>query len=245
MLYGCLSKNPFLMASVTLGLPINYFALSSALSILGKTGKGSNNLTSWKLEYIVLGGIMLWIAVAFVAGAILPAVYSGDVAAMSLTIVGYVCITTCMLYYLAPLSVLMEIIKNKDAAGLHTPMVVMNLITSTFWSIYGFAFVGDPVVYAPNMFAMLISGAQMYLKCTFPSIDPSKLQRRMTVNATVGDDEETKTQDSEIPYRHRAGSITQDVLCGDGTVATIEASALSRLQSQFVCPEITARFNQS
>eukprot|EP00428_Durinskia_dybowskii_P063287 CAMPEP_0170372028 /NCGR_PEP_ID=MMETSP0117_2-20130122/9338_1 /TAXON_ID=400756 /ORGANISM="Durinskia baltica, Strain CSIRO CS-38" /LENGTH=116 /DNA_ID=CAMNT_0010626867 /DNA_START=48 /DNA_END=395 /DNA_ORIENTATION=+ len=61
LLYGCLINDPFVMCSVTLGLPANYFAVSSALSILGKTGKGSNNETTWKLEYIIVGGMMVWI----------------------------------------------------------------------------------------------------------------------------------------------------------------------------------------
>eukprot|EP00428_Durinskia_dybowskii_P075837 CAMPEP_0170400168 /NCGR_PEP_ID=MMETSP0117_2-20130122/24356_1 /TAXON_ID=400756 /ORGANISM="Durinskia baltica, Strain CSIRO CS-38" /LENGTH=496 /DNA_ID=CAMNT_0010656903 /DNA_START=29 /DNA_END=1519 /DNA_ORIENTATION=+ len=215
MLYGTLIKDPFVMCSVTLGLPANYFAISSALSILGKTGKGSENHTTWKLEYVVVSGLAMWIFVAFVVGAILPAIVDGDVGDLAINIVGYVCIATCLLYYLAPLSVLMEIIKNKDAAGLYTPMVVMNLLTSTTWAAYGFIFIGDVVVYSPNMFAMLISCAQLYLKFAYPSIDPTKLQRRMTV------DNGTDSGEPE-PYRHRTGTIVQDVLCGDGTIGVIE-----------------------
>ena len=215
LLYGCLINDPFVMCSVTLGLPANYFAVSSALSILGKTGKGSNNETTWKLEYIIVGGMMVWIIVAFVTGSIFPAALSGNDKGASIQVVGYVCIITITLYYLAPLSALGEIIKNRDAAGLYMPMVIMNMLTSTTWAAYGFIFIGDVVVYAPNMLAMLISAAQVYLKLTYPSIDPTKLQRRMTVDSTT-------EGSAPEPYRHRAGTITQEILCADGTIGVIE-----------------------
>ena len=215
MLYGTLIKDPYVMCSVTLGLPANYFAVSSALSILGKTGKGSKNHTTWKLEFVVVSGIALWILIAFTVGAILPAIMDGNVGDLAITIVGYVCMTTCLLYYLAPLSVLMEIIKNKDAAGLHTPMVVMNMVTSATWAAYGFIFIGDVVVYTPGCFAILISAAQLYLKWIYPSIDPTKLQRRMTVDNGKG-------EGVPEPNRHRTGTIVQDILCGDGTIGVIE-----------------------
>ena len=206
------------MSSVTLGLPINFFAVSSALGILGKTGKGSNNHTSWKLEYIVLGGLMMWTVVAFICGAIYPAIYGDNIGNKSISIVGNLCLVTTLLYYIAPLSVLLEIIKNKDAAGLYGPMIIMNLITSTAWAAYGYVFIGDVVIYSPNMFAMLISCLQLYLKLSYPSIDPTKLQRRMTIDYS-NEGEDAKEPE---PYRYRAGTITQDILCGDGTIAVVE-----------------------
>lgn len=226
MLYGCLIKDPFLMSSVALGLPANYFAVSSALSILGKTGKGSNNETTWKLEYIVLIGLMVWICVGFTCGAVLPAVVPEGAVPIAVAIVGYTCIVTCLLYYFAPLTAALEIIKNKDAAGLHLPMVVSNLITSTVWAAYGFIFIGDPVVFGPNMFAVALSCCQMYLKCAYPSVDPTKLQRRMTKDTkdfTIsGESESDEEEMKEAPAEHRPRAFTQDVLCGDGTVQVIE-----------------------
>jgi uncharacterized protein with PQ loop repeat len=219
MLYGCLIRDPFLMCSVTVGLPANYFAVSSALSILGKTGKGSNTETRGMFDTIILIGFSVWMWVAFAAGAVGPAVYPEAASATSVSIVGYTCIATCMLYYFAPLTVLMEIIKNKDAAGLYMPMVVMNLITSTVWAAYGFIFIGDAVVYAPNMFAVILSACQLYLKCAYPSSDAS--DRAKGDDGTVTDDDE-ETKADTVSHRPRSGSLTQEVLCGDGTVAVIE-----------------------
>lgn len=216
------------MASVTLGVPINYFAVSSALGILGKSGKVSDNDTSWRLDCIILGGVGMWVVVAFTIGAILPLLVDEDKKnGVALSILGYVACATCMFYYLSPLTVLMEIIKTKDAAGLYTPMIVMNLITSAMWGAYGFIFIGDVVVYGPNLFAVLLSGVQLGIKCCYPSIDASTLQRKLTVVEMVDDfvhgDEEAKEafMEDPRPLRGRAGTLTQNIICGDGTVGVI------------------------
>lgn len=232
MLYGCLNGDPFVMASVTLGLPINYFALSSAFGILGKSGKVADNTTSWRLDCIVLGGIAVWVIVAFVIGAILPHTLAEDrKPSVATSIVGFTACVTCMIYYFSPLTVLLEIIKEKDAAGLYLPMIVMNLITSASWGAYGFIYIGDVVVYGPNLFAVLLSASQLVLKCVYPSIDPSKLQRKLTVVEMASEfeagDEEAKEGFAEVPrsprehLRGRAGTLVQEVVCGDGTVGVI------------------------
>ncbi len=232
MLYGSLNGDPFVMASVTLGLPINYFALSSAFGILGKSGKVADNTTSWRLDCVVLGGIAAWIVVAFVIGAILPHVVADEQKAnVATSIVGFTACATCMIYYISPLTVLMEIVREKDAAGLYLPMIIMNLITSISWSAYGFIYIGDVVVYGPNLFAVLLSTAQLTLKCVYPSVDSSKLQRKLTVVEMANEfdqgDEEAKESYEEIPrgpcqhLRGRAGTLVQEVVCGDGIVGVI------------------------
>ena len=93
-LYGSLNGDPFVMASVSLGLPINYFALSSAFGILGKNGKVSDSTTSWRLDCVVFGGIAAWVVVAFVIGAIRCKEQKANVAT---SIVGFTACATCMI----------------------------------------------------------------------------------------------------------------------------------------------------
>eukprot|EP01032_Pedospumella_encystans_P033414 gene33414-37760_t len=87
LIYGCIIQDTYLMFSVSFGLPINLFATASALRILGSK-KISSRVSeedfivngqapidfAKQIELILIGGICLWIFVAFIAGSILPAV---------------------------------------------------------------------------------------------------------------------------------------------------------------------------
>jgi hypothetical protein len=96
------------------------------------------------------------------------------------------------------------------------------------------------------MFAMLLSATQLSLKCIYPSIDASKLQRKMTVVEMEEDyagGEESKFGFMESP-RRRAGTYVQDIVCGDGTVGVIvfnEGEFVSRHHRSNTITSVTER----
>lgn len=186
MIYGCVIKNPYIMCSVTLGLPVNYYAVSTAMKILGNkntsllqqihnnnddnNGKEKPIDFALQIETIILCGIILWILVAFVIGSVLPIVLnSNDSYNISIQLIGNVCCTTSILYYISPLSVILDIIHRKDARGLHSPLIILNLIATTMWSAYGLFYMNDVNIYAPNILAMCFSIAQLLIKFYYPS----------------------------------------------------------------------------
>lgn len=186
MIYGCVIGNSYLMCSVTLGLPVNFFAVSTALRILGSktiSGKAQedefivNGIKpidfAWQVEMIVLGGLGIWILVAFIVGSVLPSAMS-DPRSISLNLVGNICCTTSILYYVSPLSVLLDIVRKRDAASIHGPLVTLNLVASTMWAAYGLFYMNDVNVYAPNMTAMAFSVTQLSIKAYFPSHKDTK-----------------------------------------------------------------------
>ena len=185
MIYGCVIKNPYIMCSVTLGLPVNYYAVSTAMKILGNKNTSllqqihdnDNNNDKDKpidfalqIETIILCGIILWILVAFIIGSILPIILnSNDSYNISIQLIGNVCCTTSILYYISPLSVILDIINRKDARGLHSPLIILNLIATTMWSAYGLFYMNDVNIYAPNILAMCFSITQLLIKFYYPS----------------------------------------------------------------------------
>lgn len=170
------------MASVTLGLPVNFYAVSTALQILGTkkaidtvsaSDSTANKATSpdfaWQVEMVVIGGICLWTFVAYMAGCIIPLVLS-DPRGGQFLIVGKTCMVSSLLYYISPFSVLLEILRKRDGSGLHAPMILLNLLATTLWFLYGMFYMKDINVYVPNLIAMLLSVAQLSLKAYFPSV---------------------------------------------------------------------------
>jgi uncharacterized protein with PQ loop repeat len=241
MIYGCVIHNPYLMCSVVMGIMVNFYAVCTALVILGKNqyqqqrssqnllrrrnaekspsspdwaGMESGGQMSYQLaqeeqkdefheqellvdalvgvsgsenggggaahisgsaaslrqqvETILLGGIAIWILLGFLIGSILPSFNVPTDTAIF--IMGNVCCAICILYYVSPLSVLMEIIRKKDAAGLHQPMIALNLVASTMWAAYGLLYMNDVNVYAPNAVAMAFSVSQLWIKACYPSV---------------------------------------------------------------------------
>jgi len=181
LFYGCIIQDTYLMFSVSFGLPINLFATASALRILGSK-KVSSRVSeedfivngqapidfSKQIELILIGGVCMWIFVAFIAGSILPAAYDNPTS-MQYNLVGNVCMITSILYYVSPLSVLLDIVRKKDASGLHLPMILLNLLATTLWSSYGLFSMNDVNVYVPNMLAMALSISQLCIKGYYPS----------------------------------------------------------------------------
>jgi hypothetical protein len=183
MIYGSVIGNAYLMCSVTLGLVMNFFALSTALRILGgkkltpsggdavdKLSTTQNIDFAWQVEAIVLGGLSLWILVAFICGSVLPSALGSNANNVAVNLIGNVCCATSILYYVSPLSVLLDIVRRGDAAGLHAPLITLNLVATTMWSAYGLFYMNDVNVYAPNITAMAFSIAQLSIKAYYPSL---------------------------------------------------------------------------
>ena len=169
------------MFSVSFGLPINLFATASALRILGSKRISSrsseedfivNNQApvdfAKQIEIILIGGISLWIFVAFIAGSILP-VASSDPTPIQIKLIGNVCMVTGILFYVSPLSVLLEMVRKRDASALETPMILLNLLATVLWSSYGLFSMNDANVYVPNILAVILTLSQLFIKFYYPS----------------------------------------------------------------------------
>jgi len=75
---------------------------------------------------------------------------------------GLLCNLILVLYYSAPLSTLVSVVKTKSSSSLHWPSCLMNLINGTCWVAYGFA-IQDYFILSPNAAGMVLSLVQMSL----------------------------------------------------------------------------------
>jgi uncharacterized protein with PQ loop repeat len=72
-------------------------------------------------------------------------------------------------YFLAPLSTLWQVIRQRDSSSLVLPLSVMVIINGSLWSTYGIVALNDPFVWAPNVFGATLGVVQVFLKLTIPS----------------------------------------------------------------------------
>jgi uncharacterized protein with PQ loop repeat len=172
------------MASVTLGIPINFFATSTALRILGSKRTPSERRNTidgevmmvvvdpidfaWQIELVILGGIGLWTFFAYIISQIIPMVKENPTE-LQLSMIGNICCATGLIFYISPLSTLVEIVRNKDGSSLHTPTILLNLMATILWSSYGLFYMEDVNVYAPNLVAVCLSLSQLGIKFYYPS----------------------------------------------------------------------------
>ncbi|WZN61872.1 bidirectional sugar transporter SWEET [Chloropicon roscoffensis] len=88
---------------------------------------------------------------------------------------GLLCNAILVVYYSAPLSTLVQVVKTKSAESLHWPSCTMNLINGTCWVAYGFA-IQDYFILSPNVAGVFLSIVQLTLVAVYKSNDEAGRQ---------------------------------------------------------------------
>ena len=101
-----------------------------------------------------------------------------------------------MIYYAAPLSTVVEVLRRRDARSLHWPSCTMNFVNGLCWTAYGWA-IKDYFILGPNAAGMVMAAFQIALIASFPSRShelrtagsfffPRAAGNAMTANGIVG-----------------------------------------------------------
>ncbi len=170
-LYGSLLNDGFIIWANFPGISVLTFCVISIVSLLnldimkleseisgsgssnGVTGESSNMVAKLNSMKSLLFYTEVSLVVApFVWGlmAYLSWVIWGEIRAYAVSVVGWMCLVQTLAYYVAPLTALKNVIKNKDSSSIYPPSVIANTVNCIMWAIYGVVAVHDPVVYAPN-----------------------------------------------------------------------------------------------
>ncbi|XP_004365230.2 hypothetical protein CAOG_00359 [Capsaspora owczarzaki ATCC 30864] len=83
---------------------------------------------------------------------------------------GIVGALTTILFFAAPLSLLVRIVKTKSTDGLSRPLAWLGCLVCMLWVAYGR---NDPFVWQPNALGLLLSLCQVALLFLYPSTSPS------------------------------------------------------------------------
>lgn len=106
-----------------------------------------------------MGSVVFWLIAALVANIILGP-NKND---MATELVGILCDIGNVAFYAAPLSVVAEVIKLRDATSLYPPSIAANLVNALLWTFYGFLGINDIFVWLPNMLGGTLAIFQLLL----------------------------------------------------------------------------------
>ena len=101
---------------------------------------------------------------------------------------GLLCNLILVIYYSAPLSTLVHVVKTKSAASLHWPSCLMNFCNSTCWIAYGAA-IQDYFILSPNAAGMVLSLIQLCLILVYKGKGEDNKTFFMSGNADQKDNE--------------------------------------------------------
>jgi hypothetical protein len=113
-------------------------------------------------ERLVLANALVWLVVVGIIGF----ATTFDARTKEL-IVGIVVNLNLVVFYAAPLSVIVKVVSQRNSASIHVCTMLTNTLNGTFWAVYGLA-VTDPFIYVTNGLGAMLGVVQIILCLLFP-----------------------------------------------------------------------------
>lgn len=113
-------------------------------------------------ENLVMGMVLVWTCCASVI-----AFATSLPASTKQFIVGLLVNLNLVFFYGAPLSTILQILRERNTASLHIPTMITNTLNGSFWTAYGIAIV-DYWIIVPNGLGAAVGGIQFILCLIFP-----------------------------------------------------------------------------
>jgi solute carrier family 50 (sugar transporter) len=187
LIYGCMLRNTYYVLSIFCGLPVCLFACTTSLTLLGHHNRHN---AAAEIERILIFSFMglAVIGLLFCAG-----LFSF---LFALRIIGILCMISVLVYYLAPLSGIVSMIRQQDASSLYYPTMIISVMASFVWTAYGVSY-GDPNLFVPSFIGLMLSLVQISVKTYYTrrqwsrkaSLDSEHTQNRdpVVLNHDLGD----------------------------------------------------------
>ena len=171
---GSMSHLPLLMLCASASAWLIYGAVTAIISIIVSNAVG----------------LLISLVAFFIFNAYSPTPFSKTIIAHSIVIaafvvvfaivagvtrntqvVGIIASLVAVAMFASPLATLRVVIETKSAASLPAPMILIGIVCTFLWTIYGIR-LNNPFVYAPNAFALLLGLAQLVLLLYFGKNEP-------------------------------------------------------------------------
>ncbi|KAI9188164.1 hypothetical protein H9P43_002555 [Blastocladiella emersonii ATCC 22665] len=182
--YGLLIRDIFVVAPNIVGL---LFGGWFVRSVYGLTTPGQQRL----MDLIVIVGtaaIFLTSTVAFLW--LTPAAGRLALGILSVIILG--------LFYTSPLTVLYQVIANRDSTPFSAPLACACLVNGGLWTVYGFV-LGDGFIYGPNILGAAFAVVQLTARTIFPARGAAAADKGKTEGEVVPMPATTSKRSSVIP----------------------------------------------
>jgi solute carrier family 50 protein (sugar transporter) len=162
MAYGLMKKDQFIFWSNCPGVVLGLFYSVNSLTILASQTAPNEELCDLykTVEGLLLFAFAFW-SLIFLIGVTAFNKFPDPKYQME-ELVGQLSMMFAIAYYVAPLYTAYEILRTKDSSSLYGPVLVINLINSSLWFIYGLALL-DFNLYFPNLFGVPLTVLQIVL----------------------------------------------------------------------------------
>ena len=140
----------------------------TALHILEHTDNGANpidNIIRLKVEGILMISSMFWLTIVFITCLVLrdPKYHE-----LNITIVGSFGDICSLVFYMAPLTNIKEIIRKKDSSSLYAPAIFINLVSCILWFFYGLYGISQQIVWIPSAIGVVVCIFELYICWHYP-----------------------------------------------------------------------------
>lgn len=169
---GDSSGFPFVCGFLSCSLWLRYGYLTGERIVTIVNIVGSTLMLLYTMMYYVFTvnkkSYVRQFAIAFIIllTAILYTKYEED-KAEAVKIMGLICCGVTVLFFAAPLTMLLHVIKVKNTESLPFPLISASFLVSLQWVIYGLI-IDDAFIQIPNFLGCILSGLQLSLFICYP-----------------------------------------------------------------------------
>ena len=167
---------------------LQYHDVRQSLSTQENTPNAVRSLALVPQEVLLLRILFFWFVVLIGVG------WVGLSFHRQVTAIGIIVNINLLFFYAAPLQTIQRVISEGSSGSIHRPMMRMNWLNTSFWTLYGFVARNDPIIYGPNAIGLVFGLIQGVLCCIYPrqgelDIDPTPLLSNDESEARATDDE--------------------------------------------------------
>jgi len=170
---GDSSGFPFICGFLSCSLWLTYGKLTNERSVVIVNTVGSILFLSYTVVYYVftvskssflkqffMSLLTLLLTIVYVQ-------YEDDID-KAIQVMGLLCCFVTVIFFAAPLTMLLHVIKIKNAESLPFPLILSNFFVSLEWFVYG-CLIKDAFLQITNFLGCVLSGAQLLLFIIYPS----------------------------------------------------------------------------
>jgi solute carrier family 50 protein (sugar transporter) len=160
LVYACLRRDPYILASNLLGGLLAQFMLLACVgaadaSVPGERAAREAAVRAW----LFFGGVLA------ASGAAVA--FSGVALERAARLWGFVAVAILLVFYASPLSALARVLRARSSAALQRPLALATAASGALWAAYGLA-VADAFVWAPNVAGLIFGLVQVALCVAYP-----------------------------------------------------------------------------
>lgn len=176
-LYGQITQDAYIYFPNMIGLMLSWFYIHTSYKFL--SAKDQDRV---RLLVLAAVGVLLLVGVVNLWQVVDPQQLWGS------TAVALLCI-----YYVAPLSTLVQVLRERDSSSIYWPLSLMNLVNAVLWTVYGLARKDWFFIAMPNAMGVAFNTVSLLLCALLPA-----RERQVSTAAAKGDSSSSSRQPSML-----------------------------------------------